>query len=806
MPTLLTCPFAVRIAARLDNPGGVADPALGEHVRSCLDCRRRILDVLRSQPGGDLGDWLASSGEELSGFVAEAVVLGTTASLRLGPYLLVDRLGAGGMGEVFRAWHTLLRRFDAVKRIRPEFADGETAVRRFLREAEAAARLRHPNVVAVYSADRAESGYFLAMEYVPGDDLGRLARSVGRFPIGVACEYAIQAARGLHHAYEQGLVHRDIKPGNLLVTADRRTVKVADFGLARAVRTGPVPGDELTGQGGLLGTYDYMAPEQAEDARAADTRSDLYSLGCTLHFLLAGSVPFPGGSFIDKLSRHASSPPPDVRSSRPEVPVELAAVVRRLLAKKPDERYRTPHELARALARFATVPSALELSTVSKSATETATVSWTPGAESTVDPSPRTTGTTTSAPSRPPRSWKKVLGRSALALLALYVVTMTFYFAFIALFGKNANSTFSQIGTPNNPQKPIVVLPELNPSTLPDPVAPRAGNAGPWKHAKPFRSPRTDKVRTLGFTSAGQLFAGYEGSRADGSDSGWTAVWAGAGGDPLRSGRQAENRDYEYPIGVDPNGKFYVTDRLRVVDFITGEPTGTFAGDIWKDGKTRVESLESFAFTPLGSYAVGGATPTSGKVRYLLEWELPSRKIRSPCEVVTASDIKAVATNANGTRFAAGTKEGTIQVADVTGSKRLWKTTSGSPAKPDPVSALAIDSSGNTIYSGHESEGVIRVWDFEADEQTGTWKLGWQIYRMAVSADGRWLAAAGYGLTVWDLTAKPPKQYDLVESGPVELKALAFDSASKRIAAGGYVKPGEDADAVGVVWVWDLKP
>ena len=302
MPTLITCPFAATVTAELESPCRAVDPTLRQHVRDCLECRRRVANILRSRSGGEFFEWLTSSGEELTGLQAEAIILGNPSSLRLGPYLLVERLGEGGMGEVFRAWHTLLRRSDAVKRIRPEFADGETAVRRFLREAEAAARLRHPNVVAVYSADRAESGYFLAMEYIPGEDLGRLARSVGQFPIGVACEYTIQAANALQHAFEQGLVHRDIKPGNLLVTVDRRMIKVTDFGLARAVRTVPIPGEDITGQGGLLGTYDYMPPEQAEDPRLADTRSDLYSLGCTLHFLLTGSVPFPGGTFL----RHRS--------------------------------------------------------------------------------------------------------------------------------------------------------------------------------------------------------------------------------------------------------------------------------------------------------------------------------------------------------------------------------------------------------------------------------------------------------------------------------------------------------------------
>ena len=808
MPTLATCSFAETLTRRLERPESPADPTLGEHVRSCPECRRRIADSVRNSSGDPLSAWLSSSEEGLTGYQAEAVVLNRTASLKLGPYLLVEKLGAGGMGEVFRAWHTLLRRFDGVKRIRPEHADGETAIRRFLREAEAAAGLRHPNVVAVYSADRAESGYFLAMEYVPGTDLGRLVQQQGPLPIGTACAYAIQAARGLQHALDQGFIHRDIKPANLLVTADRQTVKVADFGLARAVRPTAGPGEELTGQGGLLGTYDYMSPEQAEDPRTADTRSDLYSLGCTLNFLLTSSVVFPGGSFIDKLARHASSVPRNVRSLRPEIPAGLAEIVRKLLAKKPDHRYQTPRELAEALAPFAADSSDIAPSPATKVLPDTPTVVWNPSANSTSNFTPGTKADPSHAPHRRPASWKRFVGRSALALLAVYAFVLIAYFAFMALFGKDADQTYrpqsdlkSPVKAPNDPPD----APKPEPA---DPVPPQAGESGPWKAAGPFRSPRADIVRFLGLSKSRRVVAAYEGTGNDGSESGFTVIWDAVGGEPVRSFRPAGSEPYESPVGFDPNGEYLVTSRLRKIGLEDGAEVGTFSPVLDKVENIRAESIDSLAFAGNGRYAVGGATRLGSAKRYFVEWELESFGVRTALEIVAVEPLRAVATDGGGRKFAAGTCLGKIITSDVAvGTGRTWEVKSGEPPTPDFVTAIAFDGSGATLFSAHAKAGSIFLWDYETGLAKGSpLALGGQIYRLVVSPDGRWLAAAGSALTVWDLKAEPWKQYELVASGPYEFQALAFDPSSRRVAAGGYYKAGEDIPAVGAVSVWDLKP
>jgi eukaryotic-like serine/threonine-protein kinase len=264
-------------------------------------------------------------------------------SLRVGPYLLEDRLGEGGMGEVFRARHRVLRRVVALKLIRPDRLVG--GLRRFLREAQAAARMDHPNVVHAYDAGAEGRHYYLAMEYVEGTDLRRLVQRDGPLGPARAADYARQAALGLQHALGRGVVHRDLKPSNLLL-ARGGVVKVLDLGLARLDVPEGDGAEPLTAAGQVLGSADYVAPEQVLDARCADTRADLYALGCTLYFLLSGSVPFPGGSAVSKLLRHLHEVPEPLAG----VPPALAGVVRRLMAKDPAERYRTPAELADALA------------------------------------------------------------------------------------------------------------------------------------------------------------------------------------------------------------------------------------------------------------------------------------------------------------------------------------------------------------------------------------------------------------------------------------------------------------------------
>jgi serine/threonine protein kinase len=270
----------------------------------------------------------------------------------VGEYEVLAPLGCGGMGEVYKARHRRLDKLVALKLLPAGSLGSHEMAARFQREMKAVGALDHPNVVEAYDAGEQSGVVYLAMKLIDGVDLERLVKQRGQLPIPEACELVRQAALGLHYLHERGLVHRDVKPSNLMRTTDG-TVKVLDLGLARW-RLESEAGHSLTEAGRVMGTVDFLAPEQIGNAASADARSDLYGLGGTLFYLLTGRVLFAEHkSLISKLDAHRFELPPDVRSMRPDVPVELAALVHRLLAKKPHERFATAAEVAAALAPFA---------------------------------------------------------------------------------------------------------------------------------------------------------------------------------------------------------------------------------------------------------------------------------------------------------------------------------------------------------------------------------------------------------------------------------------------------------------------
>ncbi|TWU27910.1 protein kinase domain-containing protein [Novipirellula artificiosorum] len=272
-------------------------------------------------------------------------------------YEILGLIGKGGMGDVYTARHRKMERTVALKVINRGLVQKAEAIDRFHREVKAAAQLSHPNIVTAYDADQAGDFHFMVMEYVDGVDLSQAVKKRGALPFAEACDYIRQAAIGLQHAHERGMVHRDIKPHNMMVTADG-TVKILDFGLASLAPEALAGADsveargELTAAGAIMGTPDFISPEQAEDARNADIRSDIYSLGATLYYLLSGQVPFDDGSVMHKLRSHAQVEPAPLNSVRDDVPEELVAIASKMMAKDPDERYFTPKEVAEALESF----------------------------------------------------------------------------------------------------------------------------------------------------------------------------------------------------------------------------------------------------------------------------------------------------------------------------------------------------------------------------------------------------------------------------------------------------------------------
>jgi response regulator RpfG family c-di-GMP phosphodiesterase len=298
----------------------------------------------------------------LTAYQAARVSTGNTFGLVLGNFRILERLGAGGMAVVYKAEHIEMRHLVAIKVLQLARDDDPRLEVRFTAELRTIARLRHPNIVWAMDAGRAYSPdpdgpvlWYLVMEYVPGEDLDAYVRGRGALPVPQACNLIHQIACALAETHKLNLVHRDIKPSNILVTPEEQA-KLLDFGLSRHVPT------RLTQPGTVLGTIDFMAPEQARDASTVDVRADLYSLGGTLYWCLTGQVPFPDvGSEIEMLVKRLTQEPPSVRALIPEVPAGLEAVVRRMMARDPDARYQTPQDVMHALLPYLRPESSLDL-------------------------------------------------------------------------------------------------------------------------------------------------------------------------------------------------------------------------------------------------------------------------------------------------------------------------------------------------------------------------------------------------------------------------------------------------------------
>ena len=296
--------------------------------------------------------------------------LSLPAELRKHPrYKIGKFLGSGGMGVVYQAEHRLMDRIVALKIIHRDLMRHPRVLQRFRQEVKAAARLSHPNIVAAYDADQAGDAHFLVMEFVDGVSLDRLVARSGPLEPAYACYFIRQAAKGLAHAFQAGMVHRDIKPQNLMLTR-KGQVKILDFGLARLASESraeiltPLTEDgkglgatvtdtELTHLGDVMGTPDYMAPEQAVDPRQADIRADIYSLGCTLYALLTGQAPLGPGSPRAKVLARQNAQARPIASLRPELPGALIAIIEKMMAHEASDRYQTPSDVVKALAPFA---------------------------------------------------------------------------------------------------------------------------------------------------------------------------------------------------------------------------------------------------------------------------------------------------------------------------------------------------------------------------------------------------------------------------------------------------------------------
>ncbi len=286
---------------------------------------------------------------------AQQLALGRWQGLKIGKYVLLDVIGHGGMGRVYLAQDTRLRRRVAMKVLSRQRNSNPRAVARFEREARIGGQLQHEHLIRVYDDGEVFDQRFLVMEYVDGKNVEQLLEEHGRLPPGLAAELARQVALGLDHLHRKGLLHRDVSTSNILVDRDG-TAKLTDLGLAFDLDDP----DVITREGSTVGNFNYISPEQSRDSRGIDIRSDIYSLGCTLYHMIGGRVPFPVHTLPEKLLAHQSSEPAPLTRLEPGCPAELEAIVRRMMRKAPAERFATPAEVALALAPFASGPTPLD--------------------------------------------------------------------------------------------------------------------------------------------------------------------------------------------------------------------------------------------------------------------------------------------------------------------------------------------------------------------------------------------------------------------------------------------------------------
>ncbi len=320
----------------------------------------------------------------LSVYQVNQLLIGNTQDLNIGPYAVIDKLGQGGLSQVYKGRHRETDAIVAIKIIKAEVFANAEGRQQFLQEVDAMARLDHENIVQFCDADQWRDTFYFAMEYVDGTDLGKVIRLCGPLAVHETCDLIRQAALGLQHAYERNLIHRDIKPVNLFLTQTavqnpamamfatknesptsesptvvaRSIIKILDWGLASLKK--PIGANkELVNESvarSIVGTADYLAPEQARNSCMADIRSDIYSLGCTCYFLLTGQPPFPDGALMQKILQHQQAEPKPLAEFRVDVNPGVEALIKRMMAKAPENRFQTPASVALALSEFTTPP------------------------------------------------------------------------------------------------------------------------------------------------------------------------------------------------------------------------------------------------------------------------------------------------------------------------------------------------------------------------------------------------------------------------------------------------------------------
>jgi WD40 repeat protein/serine/threonine protein kinase len=694
----------------------------------------------------------------LTPFQVNQLFLGKAAQLALGSYVILERLGEGGMGQVFKARHQNLGRLAALKVIRKDRLSNPVAVQRFRREIQAVAHLSHPNVVIAFDADQVGDVHFFSMEYVEGIDLGRLLKTQGPLPVATAQQYLRQAALGLQHAHERGLIHRDIKPSNLLLAKPQAgqpqgVVKILDLGLARLER--PLDGDlssSLSNDGQLMGTPDFIAPEQARNSHKIDARADLYSLGCTFYYLLTGQVPFQSDTATEKLYKHWFEEARLIEQLRPEATGVLPAVIRRLMAKRPEDRYQSAAAVVAALDsnEMGTVPvldmHATPVGSAAPMAVPVAVPALAPAPEALAPPVaasvtpalpqavPLTPTTTT------PRSVNLAIAPKRKRLLA------------VAAGGVGLVVLIGLIWLLARPGK----------------------TAGKWVADK---QPTESKTRSQQADSEFQALLTRFGDRK-------------ADAEALRRDLLAFRLTYaDLPLALQAAEK--ITRLPSPLDQLSGKiPTDE---RFERQPKQLVAVLGERRWRHWGmAFAVAlspdGESVASGGQDGIRLWNAKTGAERAAFD---APWVVAVAYSAGGKRLVSLTRDGTVSTWDLSTEE---KTDSASGPALNDATALTLSRDG-TQAAAVLPDGTIKVWTTATGREVAALKNDLAPTRLNFSPDGSMLASAGGDKSVhlWDVVAGVERSRLDGHGAPV--RALAFSADGQRLASGA-----DDSE----IRVWDV--